>query len=400
MLVFSPDWDSRLCYLVVFVCALLSARIQLSGRLDILKEKTIYAWGLSSTWFVYSVYLSIPLLLFWFLDRTGALLDTSVFSALLVGLAYPAILSGGTSLKTTDGLSGVFSWLNKATDSLVSKTLGLVALKGRIFERAVVKHLTQDKDSYERVKQLALEYTENPSAMEKELTAQNGARALESAIVYDYATNSVQGLKPISQILKELNFTAVRSPYSVAKTWNVIYTILIAVIAIAAAIFVFAQRTEEKYFVWRLTKPGVSAVDLQRSRTHLRQLLGQGGDCEDRLTKSLIEVLQKPGLEVQRADEILRLLLQFRGPADRKNFFRLANHLIDGLRVSSVDVRTRIHHALLLLADEHGAPNESLKLMQQWEPLATESPIDLERKLKIWSEWWETAAATPKPGKQ
>src|SRR3954466_13056693 len=108
MLVFSPDWDSRVCYVVVFVCALLSARIQLSGRLDILKEKTIYAWGMYSTWVVYSVYLVVPLVLFWFLDRTGAISDTSVFSALLVGLAYPAVLSGGTSLKTTDGLSSVF----------------------------------------------------------------------------------------------------------------------------------------------------------------------------------------------------------------------------------------------------------------------------------------------------
>src|SRR5664279_1470228 len=99
MLSFSPDWDARYCYLIVLGCGILSALIQVQGRLDVLRNKAIYAWSLWTTWLVFSTYLLIPLMLFWLLDRTGALQDTSFFAALLVGFAYPLVLSGGSSLK-------------------------------------------------------------------------------------------------------------------------------------------------------------------------------------------------------------------------------------------------------------------------------------------------------------
>ena len=89
----SPDWDTRLCYLVVLLCGLVSARIQLYKRF--VEAKISGAWLVPNTWLVFGIYVFIPIALFWLMDRTSALTDTSLFAALLIGLAYPAILAGG-----------------------------------------------------------------------------------------------------------------------------------------------------------------------------------------------------------------------------------------------------------------------------------------------------------------
>jgi len=39
-------------------------------------------------------YTLIPLALFWLLDRTNAIHDTSLFAAILIGVGYQQILSG------------------------------------------------------------------------------------------------------------------------------------------------------------------------------------------------------------------------------------------------------------------------------------------------------------------
>ncbi|MBI4624805.1 MAG: hypothetical protein HY736_16515, partial [Verrucomicrobia bacterium] len=155
---FSPDWDPRACYLVVLGCAIISARVQVLGRLTILKQKSIYAWGQRSIWLVFTVYLLLPLALFWILDRTGAVKDTSLFAALLVGLAYPAILSGGTAVKPTEGLAGVFDWLNKAMDNVTASTTSMVALEAQLFERVIVDHIEKNAEARKLVEGLALQY--------------------------------------------------------------------------------------------------------------------------------------------------------------------------------------------------------------------------------------------------
>src|SRR5437660_829618 len=103
----SPDWDTRLCYLVVLLCGLVSARIQLYKRF--VEAKISGAWLVPNTWLVFGIYVFIPIALFWLMDRTSALTDTSLFAALLIGLAYPAILAGGFGgIRAPGGIEGVF----------------------------------------------------------------------------------------------------------------------------------------------------------------------------------------------------------------------------------------------------------------------------------------------------
>jgi hypothetical protein len=421
MLEFSPDLDARLCYLLVLACAIISARVQVLGRLEPLKQKIIYAWGQRSTWLVFTIYLLLPLALFWFLDRTGAIKDTSVFAALLVGLAYPAILSGGTSLKPTDGLAGVLGWLNKAVDGVVVKTTSMVALRAQLFERVIVDHLAKDANARTLVEELALQYAASRDDVRQELAQHGADTRAQAQTVYDHATGSAVGLKPITELLPKLKVRA-KSPYGQAKSaiWG--YALLSAGVALAAVIVAFIGPMDVRFYAWRITKPGISDLDLHRTRVGLAHLLSHGGERAAQIRERLLGALQRPGLDTRRADQVLQLLIAHRGSTTGPSTMAIAHQLTDGLRASAVDIRARIHHTLLFLADEMLAaqppmsaptpaagnasvdgvapePQDKAKALgkklnglREWKPLATESPIDLERRWHDWNDWWRAAA--------
>lgn len=419
MLEFSPDWDARACYLVVFVCALVSARVQVLGRLAVLKQKAVYAWGQRSTWLVYTIYLLLPLGLFWILDRMGALQDTALFAALLVGFAYPAILAGGTTIKPAGGLGGIFDWLNKAMDGVIAKTTSSVALEAQLFERVVVDHLEKNAPALKLVTDLALQYAASREEALKELAAAADPRA-KAQIAFEYATDSAEGLKPLTEILPQLGLKAA-SPYARAKNYRVAYACLATAACVAIAVPVFHPRGDLWFRTWRIAKPGLSQTDLARTERALARHLRAGGARAEQARAALLLTLQQPGLDSKRADHILQLLVADRGDPSTAEFNRIALGLTQALRAGAVDIRLRVNHALLLLASEWVAArtaaveraaqdaaagakpveaglaklSERLAGLSAWKPLDTESPLDLERKWLEWREWWLAAALPP-----
>jgi len=396
MFEFSPDWDARFCYLVVLGCGVVSARVQVYGRLELLKGKTVHAWSILSTWWVFSTYLVIPLVLFWLLDRTGALQDTSLFAAIFVGLAYPAIVSGGTSLKPNAGVAGVFGWLNNAADNLAQKTTAAVAVRDRLFSRAVVGHIATNKDRFDEVRTLALNYAESPASVNKELAATQDPTE-RAQIVYDYATSSSESLKPLSSAVKEWKLPNVTSPYTVAWRWMSAYIVIGLLVLVAVAIAVFGNRGNRWFLDWRLQQPGASSVDLLRTRRSLGNFLASDDAVAHAMRVRLADTLQRPDLDMNRVDEILRLLLEHRGTPGSARFQEVATLLVDHLRTPSVDVRARVQHSLLLLSEEVQAPDDAeheLAKLKEWKPLTSDSPIDLERHWRAWRKWWSRVSAT------
>jgi hypothetical protein len=396
MLEISPDLDARLCYGIVLLCALISARIQVYGRLSGLKERAIYAWSLPSTWGVFLTYVAIPLGLFWFLDRTGAVRDTSFFAALLVGLAYPSVISGGAGVKQVQGVAGVLGWLDKATDSLITKIVEYVSIDAHRFQKKVTDGMS-DPAFHAAVAAVAQEYGDTV-AMDQELAAESDPDK-KDLILYDYATQSAFGLRPLTEELSKFGLKKSESPYFRAKF--ALWCWLVPQVALVVAIgwLCFSRAGEERFELWRLTKPGISQNDLNRARNRLSHFLAEGGTDADRMRAKLATALDWPGLEVQRADEIIRLLLQYRGTKDSLSFRLTAQVLTNSLRVSSVDVRARVQHALLLLAKEASADETSPTIPEalgKWQPLATDSPIDLEEIWRAWDGWWTQTLAKAK----
>jgi len=394
MLGFSPDWDARYCYLIVLLCGILSATIQVQGRLDILRNKAIYALSLGTTWVVFTIYLIIPLVVFWLLDRTGALRDTSVFAAFLVGLAYPAVLSGDSSVKPAAGIAAVVGWLNKAADSLVAKTTAYVAVEDRLFMRQVLAQMLPPNSRQSEVEKLALQYADSPPLVVQAELNKTSSPEEKAQIAYDYATNSAYGLRPLGKLVKSWKLKGVRFPYHRAWTWLLVYATILVIITLIIVIVMFVGPGDEAFRVWRLGKAGNSITDVQRNREVIEGWLDPKNRTAERVRSRLAVALQQPGLELSRADEILSLLLLNRGKYGEPQFIATGELLSDGLRCRSVDVRARINYALLSLADEYGTNSAEspralrLKELRKWQPLATESPIDLEQKWGAWHSWW------------
>jgi hypothetical protein len=72
----SPDVPAYLCYLLVLMVGTLVAVSSVNRLL------ANYAghWGFARTWLMFTSYVFLPVALFWFLDYTSALQDTSRYS--------------------------------------------------------------------------------------------------------------------------------------------------------------------------------------------------------------------------------------------------------------------------------------------------------------------------------
>ena len=148
----SPDLDARLCYSVVLLCGLFSARTQIYKRFVVLKMNITEVWLVPTTWMMFGIYLLTPLGLFWLMDRTGALNDTSLLAALLVGLAYPAILEGGFGgLKVPSGLGDVVKPVQAFTDKMIESVNQAVARHQRKFEDFVVNRTVTDPKVFDEL---------------------------------------------------------------------------------------------------------------------------------------------------------------------------------------------------------------------------------------------------------
>ena len=174
----SPDWDARCCYVLVLVCGVISARLQLYKRF--LDQRVSGIWLVANTWLMFGIYLLTPLALFWLMDRVGALNDTSLLAALLVGLAYPAILAGGFGgLRAPTGLEGVFKPVEAFIDAIKKSVLEATARNQKRFEDFVVGRMRADSTIFDDLRVMAESGPINVAALQKQL------KDLESAGITD-----------------------------------------------------------------------------------------------------------------------------------------------------------------------------------------------------------------------
>ena len=86
----SPDLEAWLCYLVVAVIGLTTAIRQVNKRLEGVRGR----WLVFGTYLLLFSYMAIPVVLFFALDWTGAIRDTSIFAAIIVDFSYDRFLAG------------------------------------------------------------------------------------------------------------------------------------------------------------------------------------------------------------------------------------------------------------------------------------------------------------------
>lgn len=118
----SPDVPAYVCYAIIVVFGVVVA----VGTINRLLEGYPDHWAFASTWGLFAAHAAVPVLLFWFLDYTGAIHDTSILAAILVALGYRQIFAGSVQGVTLPGQTAGFwkpfeAWVAAVADRIGTK---------------------------------------------------------------------------------------------------------------------------------------------------------------------------------------------------------------------------------------------------------------------------------------
>jgi hypothetical protein len=398
----SPDWDARWCYLLVLLCGLISARSQLYKRF--VEAKISGVWLVPNTWFIFGIYLVFPLALFWLMDRMSALNDTSLFAALLVGLAYPAILAGGIGgLKAPSGVEGALKPLQAFTDSVITSVTKITARNNKKFEDFVVSRMRTTPAIFDDVLATAKSSPIDVPALEKQLTELDQVGIADTSvllekkarIIYLYlsgAPDFVETLTGNKELMKG------RRWYSPIFRTKIVVGVMIFlfVVLLGLGIYIVTRPSlAVTYYGWRISKMNNSERDRFRARENLRQFL-RDPKLGEQTYQYLARAVRLPGLPVERVDMILQLLLQARDRQDHPKL--ICAELIDDLRVDSVDARSRVHQTLLFLASKRDPQfKQNQKELDGWNPSKGDAVASLEEWIGRWRTFFCEPLATPAP---
>jgi hypothetical protein len=419
----SPDKPAYLCYAIVIVVGLWVAYAKVSKLMASSPDR----WSFFLTWLVFLAYAVVPVGLFWLLDFTNALHDTSIFSALLVALGYRQILAGeikGTiAPRQFAGLWSPFeTWANQVRDRIAAKNK---LRSDRLYEK-LQDILAGDPKRVQDLAALAFRKTEDQAQLlrlDKELTTINGAtkpteitpeafecnktrrmvarclRALRMVNPEDYGHDLLEA--------KLLSFYQywVRLRNAAAYASLVYGLLFIGFFLVALAAFLARADTLRTYHLWRFQKTNATERDRFRTHQYLAAQIGQMVSQKKQpfeIVEPLVELLRYRDIDRKVAENILSFILEFRQPGLTE---KAVPALIDALRTENPDVRLRVHEALKNLRElayDKAKPDDDLT---RWVPSKNESAADVEKQISKYRAWWETASgpappvASPSPSK-
>jgi hypothetical protein len=164
----SPDVPAYYAYGLVLLLGIVVARHTVNERLASHPDR----WAFAGTWWLFLTHIALALLLFWFLDYTSVIHDTSLVSAALVAFGYQQIFAGGFQ---GIQLTGQAAALWKPFDSWVAKVVDRMAARSKLyldhFEYKVRARILDDQTRSETFRSLALARSKNPAALAQSLSA-------------------------------------------------------------------------------------------------------------------------------------------------------------------------------------------------------------------------------------
>jgi hypothetical protein len=162
----SPDVPAYVAYALILVLAVLVARYTVNDRLATHPDR----WAFAGTWALFLAHVAIPLLLFWFLDYTSVVHDTSLFAAFLVAFGYQQIFAGGFQGIQLPGQTGAL-W--KPFDAWVVKVVDRMATRSKLyldrFDYKVRSLIMDDPGRTEAFRSLALARSKDPAKLQAAL---------------------------------------------------------------------------------------------------------------------------------------------------------------------------------------------------------------------------------------
>jgi len=384
----SPDLDAFYCYAVVFVLGLLTAGNQISARLGSFRGR----WIMVNTWLLFFAYSLVPVLLFWALDRTNAVHDTSLFAAILVGFGYQQILSGSiASIQPAGDISKIWQPFAVWADSIANRIGNRIIVNDTRFDEKLLQTVRQDPAKFQRLRDQTFAHATDLPALEQSLEAvdnhqppldQDVATARKSAILY---ANLKQSSPQTFDFLLFRN--KITSPFFYlwyarefrSKTTAFVVAVLVAAVLAWGIHSIDTPENLGHYYAWRLQRNNTTDFDRFRAKRELLQRLRTTTASYARVAA----LLRTPNLPVKTADDVLGLLVEAHSAAASQGV-DLPGLLFDSLRSENADIRRRIQDTLLYLSKEQGLtiPKE----LQDWKPDAKDSAADVDQIIKKWQQ--------------
>src|SRR5689334_9182776 len=146
----SSDLDAYYCYGIVLLLGLIAAFGQISKRLEKLPSK----WIMVNTWLLFFAYTFLPVALFWFLDRSNAIHDTSLFAAILIGFGYRQILAGElSSIRPAADLSRIWQPFAAWADHVGDRIRNRVVRNESLFDQRLLNVVRNDNDKLKNLRE-------------------------------------------------------------------------------------------------------------------------------------------------------------------------------------------------------------------------------------------------------
>jgi hypothetical protein len=386
----SPDLEAFYCYGIVFALGLVTAWAQVSRRLGNLPGQ----WIMISTWLLFFAYAFVPVALFWFLDRTSALHDTSLFAAVLVGIGYQQILSGNLgSIRSPGEASKLWQPFVAWADGIAARIRDRVVVNNSQFDERLLSSIRSNPKQLASLRKVAMVHATDPNALQQSLTAidanrealgDDGVPAKQAEFLY----NTLKQSSPqnFQYLLYKSGVIPRKWYWWYAKEWRSKTTaVVVAIILILLArTGISPLRTPEnvaRYYIWRLQKANATDHDHFRAREALPAYLAEANTPAAYV--QLTGLLRSPGLPVETADVILTLLVRSQQLAPTQGP-EIKNLLAESLRADNVEVRTRVQTILLYLARERGStvPTD----LQSWQPDPKNTVTDTDQIIKKWKQ--------------
>ncbi len=391
----SPDIDARLNYLIVFVVGLAVARNRVTGLLSELRG----AWLLVETWILLGVYSAIPLVLFWLLDRSGALSDTSLFAAILVSIASRQILAGGvTGIAAPAPLAGAWQPLVAWTDRLAERIRARVQRRLARYQDRLCSQIAADAARTARLADLVKSHSAAPADLDRELAeiaarhaGQGQALVAKKQVLFLYRAFEDMPDVDHDYDLYSAGITSRFDYYWHRKDWRS-RTVAAAVVAVLVSAMLLAvprlstSHNLVRYDLWRLTKTNATPIERQRARERIaRRLLKPDAAAAHTLCSHSAGYLRNETLPLDAVESILAVLLSRRHDAARDKV-NLPKLLADSLRTQNPETRERIQKTLVFLAAEKG--KTIAEPLASWKPSKEDSTQTLEERIRQWNSLW------------
>ncbi|MBI4593089.1 MAG: hypothetical protein HY728_02645 [Candidatus Rokubacteria bacterium] len=243
-------------------------------------------WAFLSAWLLFLAYWVIPPLLFWFLDHTGAVQDTSLFAALIVAFGYRQLFAGGIQGVNLPGQAASLwkpfqAWVDKVADRIAGRQKRYIDRFAELLRRDV----TRDPGEIQKLELLALQRSTNLAQLRQAIAT---ARAIPEPEVaqsrlFDHLWPDLRTSAPDSYgfLLHKHGLVTRRRRWwylDRGRAKLVAWGSLLALVLLAVGIWRWSSNDprgttlwetgQRCYYQWRFLKPNSSERDRWRARAY------------------------------------------------------------------------------------------------------------------------------------